>query len=294
MADIANTWEKIQQGLKETEHLFNQKQYNLSMIKARQTLEYMVKILAERACIVEEDISNIIDQLYEGRWITKTAKEHYHKLRIIGNKAVHEGNDNVSDANLAYHILLEEVSGFADEYSSRQRRLANSSASRPRTVSSRSKNSSSSKRRRTKKQKSSFKDFLRMLFPIITVILLILIIRFIAARTEKNSNETAASTTPSAPSESFTMEPLNPSDETPLETTTDVENIPIPETTTAAVLYRTATTLNVREEPSTTARILSQLEPGVQVTVTGVYDEQWSIILYDGQDAYVATAYLTH
>lgn len=76
------------------------------MVKARQTLEYMVKSLGERACIVDGDIADIIEQLYEGRWITKTTKEHYHKLRIIGNKAVHDGNDNASDANLACHILL--------------------------------------------------------------------------------------------------------------------------------------------------------------------------------------------
>ena len=44
------------------------------MVKARQTLEYMVKALAERACIVDGDMADIIDQLYDGRWIDKTTK----------------------------------------------------------------------------------------------------------------------------------------------------------------------------------------------------------------------------
>ena len=40
-----NSWELIQDGVKETEKLLGQKEYNLAMIKARQTLEYMVKSL---------------------------------------------------------------------------------------------------------------------------------------------------------------------------------------------------------------------------------------------------------
>lgn len=62
---------------------------------------------------------------------------------------------------------------------------------------------------------------------------------------------------------------------------------------TSAAVYRTTTTLNVRTEPSTDASILVQLAPDTEVNVTGTYDSQWTIINYDGQDAYVATAYLT-
>ena len=48
MADIMDSWQKIQQGAKEAERLINQGQYNLSMVKTRQTLEYMAKSLGER------------------------------------------------------------------------------------------------------------------------------------------------------------------------------------------------------------------------------------------------------
>ena len=34
-----NTWTRIQQSVRETERLIGQKQYNLAMIKSRQTLE---------------------------------------------------------------------------------------------------------------------------------------------------------------------------------------------------------------------------------------------------------------
>ena len=73
MADVG-TWEKIQQSVKETERLLSKKQNNLAMVKARQTLEYMVKALAERACIVDGDMADIIDQLYEGAGLIKPPK----------------------------------------------------------------------------------------------------------------------------------------------------------------------------------------------------------------------------
>ena len=39
-----STWEQIHGGVRETERLIGQKNYNLAMVKARQTLEY-TKIL---------------------------------------------------------------------------------------------------------------------------------------------------------------------------------------------------------------------------------------------------------
>ena len=72
MADANSPWERIQQGVTETERLIGQKQYNMAMIKSRQTLEIMVKCLAEKALILDgSDMSEIIDQLYESKWITK-------------------------------------------------------------------------------------------------------------------------------------------------------------------------------------------------------------------------------
>lgn len=283
MADTNSPWERIQQGVTETERLIGQKQYNMAMIKSRQTLEIMVKCLAEKALILDgSDMSEIIDQLYESKWITKTTMEHYHRLRTIGNKAVHEGYNNASDANQAYHILSQEVYAFSNDYNPRRRRTASTSSRSSSRTSSRPRTGSSAVRRR--KKKSPAEDILRILIPIICVILLILIIR--ALLPSGDTNETQAQTT--APTEAVTMESTSagadalPPDDASAES---------PET--SAAVYRTTTTLNVRTEPSTSASILVQLPPDTEVNVTGTYDSQWTIINYDGQDAYVATAYLT-
>ncbi|MEI3168574.1 MAG: DUF4145 domain-containing protein [Lachnospiraceae bacterium] len=112
-----SSWDKIQQGVKDTERLIVQREYNASMIKARQTLEFMVKNLADQAGIMDEsDLKGMIDMLYENRWISKTTCEHYHKIRMIGNKAAHEGDANAYSANQAYHMLSQEVYTFADDY----------------------------------------------------------------------------------------------------------------------------------------------------------------------------------
>lgn len=112
-----SSWDKIQRGVKETERLIVQREYNASMIKARQTLEFMVKNLADQAGIMDEsDLKGMIDMLYENRWISKATCEHYHKIRMIGNKAAHEGDANAYSANQAYHMLSQEVYTFADDY----------------------------------------------------------------------------------------------------------------------------------------------------------------------------------
>lgn len=116
-----NSWEQIRQGVGETERLIGQRQYNLAMIKARSTLEFMVKCLAERASIYESDLNETIDALYDSGWINKSTFEHYHKIRTIGNKAVHDGYDNAYDANQAYHMLSQEVYLFSNSQSTGRR-----------------------------------------------------------------------------------------------------------------------------------------------------------------------------
>lgn len=103
MSNLEHTtsWQQIQQGVKEAERLIVNKNYNLVMVKARQTLECMVRCMAEKACLVEGDLSDTIDQLYEGGWINKTTKDNYHTIRILGNKAVHENVVAYSSSSIA-------------------------------------------------------------------------------------------------------------------------------------------------------------------------------------------------
>ena len=66
-----SSWERIQKGFQETERLLGQKRYNECMIRARQTLEFMVKCLCERFDIMEASLVDMIDALYEHEIINK-------------------------------------------------------------------------------------------------------------------------------------------------------------------------------------------------------------------------------
>ena len=119
--EAISSWEKIQQGVKEAETLMGKREYNLSMVKARQTLEFMVHCLCDQAGIMEPDLSRSIDALYNER-VIKTTCEHYHKIRMLGNSAVHENNTSAYDANQAYQFLSQEVYTFSHDYRAGKRR----------------------------------------------------------------------------------------------------------------------------------------------------------------------------
>lgn len=388
MANNTNTsWERIQQGVSDTERLIGQKEYNASMIKARQTLEFMVKLLSERAGLDDGcDLKTQIDLLYQNRWISKSACEHYHKIRIIGNAAVHDGDSNAYSANQAYHMLSQEVYAFTDSknagrttgrsfqpskaapasgryssgssqnnsaarYGSGQSSSTgrygsspsqspsagrynsgssqspsagrygsgssqNSPASRygsasaqggaqilsgasstqaGRSASSRStqparssqgnrssqnnRRSSSPSRRRTpqKRQTITLYDLLKLLVPVLCIILLFFVIRLF--KPGEDTKDTTAATTPSA---EFMTEPPS-ADAVPDTTAAD----------NAAPVYKTTDTLNVRSQPNTDGERIGQLAAGTTVEYIRAHDGEWAVILYNGQEAYVASQYLS-
>lgn len=286
--NVNSSWEKIQRGVKDTERLIGQRDYNSAMIKARQTLEFMVRLLAERACIVDGgDLMETIDTLYQNRWISKATCEHYHKIRIIGNKAAHEGDHNAYNANQAYHMLSQEVYTFANNYRNAQRgtrpsRSANRPAERPanRNASSgRPQTQTSRSRKRTSQKKSGFTiyDLLKLLIPILCIVLLVLVIRLVKPA---KSDTDPTTTAPVSTEQQETLEPL-PETTAPQQTTA-----PVP-------IYKTTDILNVRPAPNTTDARIGQLEAGVQVEYIRDHDEEWAVILYNGQEAYVAKRFLT-
>lgn len=388
MANNTNSsWERIQQGVSDTERLIGQKEYNASMIKARQTLEFMVKLLSERAGLDDGcDLKTQIDLLYQNRWISKSACEHYHKIRIIGNAAVHDGDSNAYSANQAYHMLSQEVYAFTDSknagrttgrsfqpskaapasgryssgssqnnpaarygsgqssstgrygsspsqspsagrYNSGSSQIPsagrygsgssqNSPASRygsasaqggaqilsgasstqaGRSASSRStqparssqgarssqnnRRSSSPSRRRTpqKRQTITLYDLLKLLVPVLCIILLFFVIRLF--KPGEDTKDTTAATTPSA---EFMTEPPS-ADAVPDTTAAD----------NAAPVYKTTDTLNVRSQPNTDGERIGQLAAGTTVEYIRAHDAEWAVILYNGQEAYVASQYLS-
>ena len=131
-----SSWERIQKGFQETERLLGQKRYNECMIRARQTLEFMVKCLCERFDIMEASLVDMIDALYEHEIINKTTCEHYHKIRMIGNKAVHEEDNLAYNAGQAYHLLSQEIYTFANDFTGKKKRPVPRSQERERTETS--------------------------------------------------------------------------------------------------------------------------------------------------------------
>ena len=314
--DIANTWGDIRQGVKDAENLIGQKKYNMAMIKSRQVLELMVNYLCSNADVVEEDLASSIDTLYDCQWIDKATCEHYHKIRMLGNKAVHEGNDDAYDANQAYHLLSQEVYTFANEYKSKKgrpsrgssgrssqgpgrNRSQNSRSSSGRSSSGRSsggsrnsgsrnqrgQSSSSRSRRRQPSQGFSVSpvDLIRLGLAVAVIVIIIILFRILNPDKPKEDDDA----TSSAPVETMASIP---------ETTTAA---PIPietmaETTPAPVYKISADILNIRSEPSTAGEKLGTLERGTIVDYVEDYDDEWAIINYNGQQAYVNKQFLSH
>lgn len=357
-----NFWIKIQQGLRETEILMNQQQYNLSMIKARQTVEYMVNYLGEKALIVEGDLADSIDQLFEGRLISQTSKDHYHRIRMIGNKAVHEGSDSPYDAGEALKLLAGEVNAFANTfhressedstYKQRQAPLrpvsiaSNDHAQRSSTQrdtsqrdtsqrdtsqrSSSQRNSSqrdssqrnnsqrdnaqrsashrgnapqgqahrpqsgnraassgqaprtASKGRSRRRSRQSTPETNGLLKPALIFLgILVLVLIFVKLVPGKGGKQNPA---PTETSTQISTE-VPTTSETPEETTEAETETPI--------TYTTKSKLNVRSEPSTDGTRLGSLAADTKVEFVKTYDDKWSVIMFEGKEAYIATEFLT-
>ena len=342
------SWQQIQQGVKEAERLIVSKDYNLVMVKARQILECMVRCLAEKACLVDGDLADTIDQLYEGHWIDKTTKDDYHTIRILGNKAVHENDNTAYNANQAYQLLTKQVYAFSHDFqvsktfnvpvtetrpvrNTRTGAAAGSSGTgstsygrtdgtRPRTgtgagngprsgaelqgVSDRSRtggsrnragsntntgsrrrnpqstrhsyggSSRSGRTRRRKYRPLPVEMVLKFLIPLLVVVILI-----VAIRTLMPGKKKADPTQP----ETVTTEQIQTEPEAP----TPEETQP-----SADTYVVTGNKVNVRTEPSANGRILVQLEGGTEVVYVKRYNNDWTVINYDGQEAYISSQYI--
>ena len=286
-----STWEQIHGGVRETERLIGQKNYNLAMVKARQTLEYMVKCLCERYGILETGLLEMIDALYSAGKISKTTCEHYHKIRTIGNKAIHEGDNSAYNANQAHHLLSQEVYTFANDYNDTKKSTRASRSAAPTSASSRlrgnsrhpSAGSGNGKPAGTRSGNSGgrrprayaggpsfeFRSIIKPVLLIIIIILLLLIIKMIRPATDAKPDSTAAVSTESLAPE------------------TEAETVAAEST-----VYRTTDTVNVRPEPSTDTDRIGVLAPDTDVEYLRDYDEKWAVISYNGQEAYVSRDFI--
>lgn len=285
-----SAWQQIQAGVYDTEKLLTNQEYNLSMIKARQTLEVIIKQLSGREDEEDQSLADIIDSLYTNNIISKTSCEHYHKIRAIGNKAVHENNDDGYNATIAYQLLSEEVQTFIHDYSPKKTRISpvitpvrNDNTQRRQNVSATESTPKRKVVRKTSKNKKrptvNTSDLAKVAVGF--VILLILIFLFRSLNPFKNDKKTTTTTTTTA----ATYGESSDSSETNSETSTEAA-------AAASTKYVTTAKLNVRSAPSRDGDILATLNVGVTVDYAGEHDSTWSIINYNGGQAYVATAYI--
>ena len=181
--DIPSGWDKIRQNVQETERLMGQKQYNQSMIKAKQTVEYMVKLQCEQAGIMEGSMDSMIRELYNNGWISKSTAEHYLQIHEIGTRAAKNGDNGAYNANHAYHVLSQEIYSFADNGKhSRGRRPSGTHSQQSRRRSSASERSGSG---------IQPTDLLKFVVPIVLVIILIVLIRVLTPK-KSATEETSA------------------------------------------------------------------------------------------------------
>ena len=274
----------VEQGLKDTERLIAQKQYNLSMVKARETLEYMVKFQAKRAGIQDTDLIAMIDGLYRKNIISRDSCTHYHKIRMLGNKAVHDGDSNAYNANTAYQLLSKEAYAFLSRFNSKGRQTQAAPAQRSSTGSTQRSSSGARQARRRSFPEFSPYDLLKILIPILILILIFALVRLIRPKKEE------AETTPARIETSADKEETKSRSSRREEKTTEAPE----EETTAEVtyVYRTKVALNVRSSPSTEGQRVALLPEDTVVEYVGAYNDEWATIMYNGAQAYVAARYL--
>lgn len=294
-SDATNSWTYIQDGVRETERLIGQKQYNLAMLKARQTLEGMVKYLSDKYQLPPADLSEVIDELYKAHAISKATCEHYHKIRIIGNKAAHENDNNAYNASTAYHLLSQEVYTFANDYSPRRRTRSaareqtqntqkNSSGRNFHTRSSRGNERTSARSGRFSVPRGdiSIPDLLKFIIPVIIIIIIVIIVKSCTASKKSPLPETVAQSTQAVTTAPTTMAATE-------ALTTEATTAEA----TQEVVYKTTSSLRIRNAPSTDAEILNVLPAGTTIVFIKKYDDKWTVINYNGAQAYVASEYLT-
>ncbi len=299
-----NIWEAIRDGANDVERLIGQKQYNLAMVKARQTLEIMVRALAENNGIQVTDMAATIDELSRYRIISSTTAEHYHKIRMIGNKAAHEGDENPSGANTAYHLLSQELYTFAKDFSSgsstiRRARTgtgysdtgARSGASSTRggsngtgsTRPARSREIDEHSVRRVShrtSRKSSITP--ELIFKVMIPILVLVLIFGIVALVKKKDTE----------KEVETEQQLQIVVETTAPETEPVTTVPETEPETVTVYTVNTAVLNVRSQPTKDSEKLGQVHEGETLSFISDYDSEWALINYNDQEGYVNKQYV--
>ncbi len=248
-------------GLMEIAGLTSRREYNLSLVKSRQLAEQLVKSYAAEKNIEYTALADTIEALFQNGVIDRTSRDAFHNIRVYGNKAVHEGDNDAEDAQKSYYLLKNEVQTFmshksvsvdrtpvrVDRSQISGRRQALSETGRAargeqdqqrerkerggagrstgREGGNRPRSQAAARQTGSREPAGGFSiyDLLRILIPILAVVLLVIIIRSLLP------SKKPAETTTTAPA---AVETTAEAGESPEET----EDVP-PETTTEAKAY---------------------------------------------------------
>ena len=259
--------ELIEEGRSTTESLLSHANYAEAMICSRKTLETLVQSLCRRNNLPIGDLTDMLDNLYREGVISKDGFAGVLKISMRGERAQSEGQNDPALASESFELLSQAV------YAYRQM-LEHQSSARRRSASRRP------ARRRTSGGISldNLPPYVKIGVPLVVILLLIFLVRSFA------SHRKAADPTVNA-----SVESSESSAEAAL--TTEAETSAV--APSSITVYTTSTSLNVRETPSTSGKLLTTLPAGTVLDYVGSYNDQWTIINYNGTQAYVATQYVT-
>jgi len=101
--------------LAELADLITRREYNYAMCKARKHEEDLVRRYAMDHNIEFTTLADTIEVLYQEGFIGDVSRENLHGIRIIGNKAVHQDDNDANDAKSAYDMLKRELTTYSDQ-----------------------------------------------------------------------------------------------------------------------------------------------------------------------------------
>ena len=101
--------------LAELADLITRREYNYAICKARKHEEDLVRRYAKDHEIEYTSLADTIEELYHAEVIGDASRENLHMIRHLGNKAVHQDDNDASDAKMAYDLLKKELTAYSDQ-----------------------------------------------------------------------------------------------------------------------------------------------------------------------------------
>jgi len=101
--------------LAELADLITRREYNYAICRARKHEEDLVRRYAKDHDVEYTSLADTIEELYQTEVIDDASRENLHMIRHLGNKAVHEGDNDAADAKAAYDLLKRELTTYSDQ-----------------------------------------------------------------------------------------------------------------------------------------------------------------------------------